>query len=151
MDYNSNGKPAQLSLERVCSFEPAVQLKALSSSLSSPVRVFPFCRPSVCHPGYCSAAEVFHLSAGRQPSEDPLVDACRPLSSGQRRPSRASPRSPQPVIFALNRTSCFPSSSCIYQARMGGRAETRRPYSSKNGAKNTEFRIPLSGLNKPKQ
>jgi len=131
--------------------EPAIQLKALSSSLSSPVRVFPFCRPSVCHPDYCSAAAVFHLLAGRQPWDYPLVDASRPLSSGQRRLWRASPQSPQPVIFASSRTSCFPSSSCIYRARMGGRAETRRPQSSKNDAKNPKFRIPLPGPNKPKQ
>src|ERR1044072_396146 len=108
------GKPADRPTENPPHFRMAgslmptvfnVHWNALSSSLSSPVRVFPVrCRPHVVHPGYCCcfAAAVSGLFPERQHADFPSEGAfLRPFVGQTLRP-RASPRLPQPLIFASN-------------------------------------------------
>jgi hypothetical protein len=89
---------------------------------------FPFCRLSYHpDPGCCCSAAASRPWVGRLPYCHLSVDAYRPLAFGHRflrapLPGANSPL-PPPTIFALSRTSNFHSSSCIYQARMGGRRD----------------------------
>ena len=67
-------------------------------------------RPWVGRLLYCHlSVDVYRLVFGHRFLTAPLPEAKSPL--------------PRPTIFVLSRTSNFHSSSCIYQARMGGRRD----------------------------
>ena len=85
--------------------------RRLSSSLSY--------RPISCHPDCCCWMGASH-PLGRRPQYWAAWEDDHPSFARTHLPICSS-LSPRPPIFVLSRTSSFHSSSCFYQARMGGR------------------------------